>query len=393
MVFWKQNDSSIYGRRQDMFLKYLQRSGRFRNIVHFDNPVTPEKLLDTYRRSHGHSDQSRLVVGQTVRRLLHLRDGDGVAHRTFVHAGPRSARFRLPRRSHYSRYVSSVLRRQGIGKRLTVFWVYPTNDDLPAVIDALEPDLVVADVVDDNRSWYSTESPHYGRVEQNYREVLARSDVVLANCAPVAESMTEFAEEVHVVPNGCELPDGSGRSPMPAELRSIGGPIIGYVGNLSDRIDVDLLDDLIRFRSDWQFVFVGSAHLDRTILRLDRHDNAHFLGVRPYEEARRMIEHFDVALIPHVDNVMTQAMNPLKAFVYCAAGVPVVSTPVANIGELGDLITVAKGRDGFVDAIEDALQVGRLPPDRAVLEPHSWEYRVAQVLDLIDTAAGAHEPR
>ena len=29
VVFWKQNDTGIYGRRQDMFLKYLERSGRF----------------------------------------------------------------------------------------------------------------------------------------------------------------------------------------------------------------------------------------------------------------------------------------------------------------------------------------------------------------------------
>ena len=51
-------------------------------------------------------------------------------------------------------------------------------------------------------------------------------------------------------------------------------------------------------------------------------------------------------------------MNPLKAFVYCAEGVPVVSTPIANLYELGDLITVAKGVDGFIDAIEDALGGG-----------------------------------
>ena len=86
-------------------------------------------------------------------------------------------------------------------------------------------------------------------------------------------------------------------------------------------------------------------------------------------------------------------MNPLKAFVYSAAGVPVVSTPVANLGELEALITVAKGRDGFVDAIEDALRAGRGSPDRSVLEPHSWESRVTQAMELIDEAAGAHEPR
>jgi hypothetical protein len=45
-------------------------------------------------------------------------------------------------------------------------------------------------------------------IERNYRDILSRSDVVLANCAPAAERMAEFADEVHVVPNGCEAPDG-----------------------------------------------------------------------------------------------------------------------------------------------------------------------------------------
>ena len=160
------------------------------------------------------------------------------------------------------------------------------------------------------------------------------------------------------------------------------------MGNLSDRIDIDLLDDLARARPSWHFVLVGSAHLDQTILRLDRHANVHFLGVKPYEEARRFIRHFDVALIPHLDNDMTRSMNPLKAFVYCAEGVPVVSTPIANMYELGDLITVAKGADGFLDAIEDALATGWRGPDFGVLEPHTWVRRVEQVLGLIDTAAG-----
>jgi hypothetical protein len=68
-----------------------------------------------------------------------------------------------------------------------------------------------------------------------------------------------------------------------------------------------------------------------------------------------------------------------------------VSTPIANIDELGDLITVAKGVDDFVTAIEDALATGRVEPDLSALAPHSWDRRVEQVLALIDDAAGADE--
>jgi len=394
VVFWRQNDTSIYGRRQDMLLKYLQRTGRFGTIVHFDHPISPGALARSYFASTGRADQRHLVVQQTLQRLLHQRDQKGVAHRTFLYGSKRSVRAVLPQRTDYEGYVSSVLAKRGVGKRLTVFWVYPTNEHFPALADALSPDLVVADVVDDNRTWYRPGSHHHARIDRNYREILARSDVVLANCAPVAEGMQAFAPDVHVVANGCEMPedDLAGLAP-PRELAALRGPIVGYVGNLSDRIDIDLLDDLARARPEWNFVFVGSAHLDQSILRLDRHPNVHFVGVKPYDQAKAFIAHFDVALIPHLDNEMTRSMNPLKAFVYCAAGVPVVSTPIANMEELGDLIIVAKGVDGFVAAIDEAIEGGRRGPDLEQLAPHSWERRVEQIMELIDDAAGVHEPR
>jgi glycosyltransferase involved in cell wall biosynthesis len=386
VVFWRQNDTSIYGRRQDMFLKYLERSGRFHTIVHFDNPITPEALYRLYRSASRGTDQGRLVARQTLGRLLRRGGDDGVHFHTFLYAGRRSARLGLPRRSQYVDYVSAVLRGHGVGDRPTIFWVYPRNDDFPPIADALDPDLVVADVVDDNRTWHPEGSREWDRADRNYEEVLSRSDVVLANCETVAQSMQQFTSMVHVVPNGCELPDREPPSPRPRELRNLRGPIIGYVGNLSSRIDLGLLEALARARPDWHLVLVGSAHLDPSILRLDAHPNVHFVGVKPYDETRRLVEHFDVALIPHLDNEMTRAMNPLKAFVYCAAGVPVVSTPISGLDELADLITVAEGPNGFIDAIEKHLVAGKRSPDLDVLDPHAWPRRVERALELIDEA-------
>ncbi|MDQ1533951.1 MAG: hypothetical protein QOF28_1712, partial [Actinomycetota bacterium] len=392
VVFWKQNDTSIYGRRQDMFVKYLERTGRFHTIVHFDNPITPEVLVKNLMLAKGATDQRRLVIRQTLARFLHRRDRGRVRYRTFLYGGRRSGILPLPKRSAYAGYVASVLARSGVGTRPTVFWVYPTNDDLPALIDALEPDVVVADVVDDDRTWHRETSPHYDRIDVNYERVLARSDVVIANCAPVAESMRDLAPEIHVVPNACDLPDGAEAPPRPKQLRGMRGPIIGYIGNLSARIDLALLDAIARRRPQWQFVFVGSAHFDQSILRLDALPNVHFVGVKPYDEARRFVAHFDVGLIPHLDNEMTRSMNPLKAYVYLAAGVPVVSTPIANLSELSGLagpsgrFAVAEGPDAFVAAIEEALRAGRRAPDAKLLRPSSWPARTDAVMKLIDAA-------
>ncbi len=321
-MFWKQNDTGIYGRRQDMFLKYLERTGRFGKIIHFDQPMSAEALVLTARAGIGTSDQNRLVVQQTLRRVAHRGDQGAVRSRTFIYSGGRfTRRLKVPRRSQYVDYVRSVLERERVGvDRPLVFWFYPTSTYYPPLIDALQPDIVVADVVDDNRTWYEPGTPQFEQLNANYADVLSRSDVVLANCEPVAESMLEFAPEVHVIPNACELPEPGAASPRPAELRGLNGPIIGYAGNLSGRIDLDLLRELARARRDWNFVFLGSTHIDRSARDLRAEPNVRFIGTRRYERAQAIIAHFDVALIPHLDNDMSRSMNPLKAYVYCALG-------------------------------------------------------------------------
>jgi glycosyltransferase involved in cell wall biosynthesis len=387
VMFWKQNDTGIYGRRHDMFVKYLERSNRVRSIVHFDMPTTPEQLVGDYRRSRRSNDQTRLIVRQTVHRILRRCDTPRVHSYTFLHAGPKTAHIGLRPRARYVDYVKRVLERHGFGDRPTILWGFPTNDDLPLLIDALETDMVVADVVDDHRTFAEPGSPRRAEFQRNYREVIARSDVVLANCDPVAESMKEFTSNVHVVPNGLELPNG--RPPeKPRELRSLDGPIIGYAGNLSQRLDVDLLEALVDARPQWRFVFVGSAHHDKAVLRLDSRPNVCFVGPRRYDEALGFIHHFDVALIPHVVNDMTHSMSPLKAFVYCAAGVPVVSAPVANLGDLADMIAIARDPAEFLTAIEAALRTERAAPDVAALRPHSWDARIEQALAIVDATLG-----
>jgi glycosyltransferase involved in cell wall biosynthesis len=386
VMFWKQNDSGLYGRRQDMFLEELRRSDRVGRIVHFDGPTSLEAVTRSYLDSmRSKADQRRLVATETMARVLGRRNEPDVHRHTFLHGGRYSSRLGRPPRWRYAEHARSILAREGIGGRPVILWAYPANDDLPRLIDAVRPEVVVADLVDDNRTWYEATDQHVERIEDNYRAVLARSDVAIANCDPVAEAMRPFLDdEIHVVPNGLELPGDESPGPRPRFLKGLQGPIIGYVGNLSSRLDLELIESLARARPAWNFVFVGSAHLDRSILALARLGNVHFPGVVPYRNVRAFLHHVDVAIIPHLDNDMTRSMNPLKAFVYASAGVPAVSTPIANLVDLGDLLTTASGTDAFLAAIEAHLARPRPTVDLELLREHSWRQRVERVFELID---------
>jgi glycosyltransferase involved in cell wall biosynthesis len=214
---------------------------------------------------------------------------------------------------------------------------------------------------------------------------------VLANCEPVRERMSWFGVDPLVLPNAMEIVSRGSRSARrPRELRKLHGPIIGYVGNLGSRIDIPLIDRLARERTDCQIVIVGSAHLSNDILALDRYPNVHFLGVRPYPEVLQYIRCFHVAVIPHLDDQLTRSMNPLKAYVYAGCGVPVVTTEIANLPDLGVGIRVASSHDDFLLAVADLLErsrTGELPiVPRELLDGQTWERRVAQIERILDTA-------
>ena len=394
VFFWKQNDTGIYGRRQDMFVKYLARDERVSRIFHFDAPIGFLRSAGAASTSGsvGRSSHAWLVLRQTLRRKLGLENRESVRFDTFVHVTRRRVpawlKRILPSEKDYPDYLEKRLRSHGVGRRRTVFWVCPNDFHFSAVDERLGADLVIADVIDDQRKWPIP--PEYReKLDRNYAEVLARSDLVLVNCRTVFESMTPFSENIHLVPNAVEILEEAQAWPKPRELARMDGPIVGYVGNLDIiRIDLELLEAVASRRPDWNLVFIGSMHKGREIKVLEKYGNVHFLGVRVYEQALRYVRHFDVAIIPHLDNDLTRSMNPLKLYVYQSLHVPVVSTPIENIEDFGGLVHVADTPEEFIAKVEGCLQrVPEAEESRGTLEllrARSWPERVERVLALVE---------
>ena len=402
VFFWKQNDTGIYGRRQDMLVKYLAEDPRISRILHFDAPVNIFKSGSDVLKSGqgGRHSHARLVLYQTLGRRLRLKDRGKVRFDTFIFAGKRRAsgfrKWLLPAEKDYPDYLDQVMKQHGIGQRRTVFWVCPNNFDFPLIADRFKPDLVVADVIDDQRKW-PCEPRYKEELQRNYKETLARSHLTFANCRSVLDGMQEFTDNIHLLPNAAEfLEDEAQRWKKPAELGRIEGPVIGYVGNLDiTRLDLDLLIDVATKRPDWNLVFIGSMHKNRKIMKLDKFRNVHFLGVRVYDQAVRYIRHFDVAMIPHLNSELTRNMNPLKLYVYFSLHVPVVSTPIANIEDFGEFIKIGHTPEEFIERIGNCLDNNPISGNeeriRNLLKANSWNERVTRLLVLMQAEFARHK--
>lgn len=388
--FWKQNDTGIYGRRHDMLMKHLARHERVGRVTQFDAPIALKQLEDLSAGSGSQLDQSRFVAESTIRRFLEARDEARFNRRTFVFDDDKASHGflgrPLPRRSGYVDYVMECLDRNGSSNPL-IGWCFPIVFDFPEIARNAQFSLTVTDLIDDQRPM-SQSSGYREKLDASYRATIGLSDLVLTNCQPVADAFSELAKDIHVLPNACEIINPERTWEKPVELAGLKGPILGYTGNLRDRLDVELLERISDERPDWQIVLIGSAHGEPDILRLRGRENVHFLGVRPYEEAQAYISHFDVAIMPHVDNEVSQRMNPLKLYVYHALGVPIVSTDVANIEEIAPYSRIARTGEEFIAEIEGILaaQVNRprRRPDSEALKPISWDDRIERILKLVD---------
>ena len=394
--FWKQNDSGLYGRRSDIVARYLAASGRVNRIVHFDAPMSVHVINQLFCSAPVDvKSQQTLILQNLVDRRMGLMDDERTTHRTFVNS-PHERRATLLgeplyKLEAYARYVREELDKVGMHPSTTWAWFCPIIWEAPMLIKQIGFAGVVSDLIDDQRAWDTVET-HARRLHDNYRDTLAASDIVFANCDALANGMSEYASDLQVVPNGAERFLNWPTPSCPPALSEVQGPIAGYVGNLRDRIDWMLMQEVVASLPQITFVFAGPAGDNKNADSLGRFPNVIMPGVVHYSDLPAWLNRFDVGLVPHVNNRLTAKMNPLKVYNYFAAGLPVVSTEVDNLGALGDSITVVNSSHAFSEAIKAAINS---PVDTSTIawqqtmDTIAWDSRVRAMLDVLDSRSAA----
>ena len=387
VAFWKQNDSGIYGRRSDMLLKHVRKSGLRNRVALFDAAMPIEDLTRLAEASAGPQSHHAAVLAHTVDNCLGLSDGKRMTNRTFVYGrshNPKSYLCSGTDRSTYPDWVAGQLEDSGIVAAEAEAWCFPVVIDFPAISEAISFKTVLCDIVDDQRA-FSMRAAWRRKIEENYETVLPAADLVTTNCQPNVEAFSPLAPDIHVIPNGTErLPRDI---TVPEPLASIDKPVAGYVGNLRDRIDWDLLAGAAEALPDVVFYIIGGGERPEDVAAIKSLPNVTFAGVVPYDQVQAYIAGFDVALMPHKQTVLTQRMNPLKIYNYFAAMKPIVSTEVANIDtDLQRFIHFAHTPEDFAEAIQMAIAK---PPKvdaiyKSALERVTWSSRVESLVELIE---------
>lgn len=373
VVFWKQNDTGLYGRRHDMVIKYLASRPDVRKVVVFDAPMSEFDLIQRQQAGAGVNQHRWINVG-TYEKMLGTQDSEKISYNVFVFPpGKYRNKETDTQKPHlhegYLPYVDDVLSREGVVAKESIFWIYPKNYSAPCLIQHFKPAKVVVDVVDDHRTWPGVSHFEKDKLTQNYRETLALADMAFTNCEPVQKSMREFFPDILMVPNGCDSTPPVNIPKYSKEFKDFcdwPGKTIGYIGNLESKIDIELLDKLATQFNDCQIALIGSTHANPDVLKLKRHSNVIMPGVVPYKEAGAWVSRFDVGLVPHHKSILTNNMNPLKVFVYLSYNVPVVATEVENLDSANTSIFIGESHAEFLRKLNICLNMKNIVNDKNI---------------------------
>ena len=388
VIFWKQNDSGLYGRRSDMLARYFARDPRVRSVLHFDAPISTKQVAYDATYDGTTTDHRRLLSQLLLDRRLGIADEANVHYRTMIYRDDEAHRrdpmtgAPIPTATDFADYVAAEAAALGIDPTKAIAWVCPVTLPFLAVHDELKFGTVSCDIIDDQRR-FETPTDDVDLINQHYNQLLGISDHIFTNCQPNAQAFDAPDRIIHVVPNGAEV-----RAFDPGHVpRDDDRPVVAYVGNIRDRIDWDLLESVARARPDYRFELVGSAPTNNPGHALaEAVGNVSLLGVVSYTDLPTYLQGVDVCIVPHRRDSLTSSMNPLKVYNFYAAGVPIVSTPIENVDELEHEIVFATDTTGFAQAIDEAVarrRAGLIERDEELLATIDWQSRTTSILDVL----------
>ncbi|HUY31278.1 MAG TPA: glycosyltransferase [Pirellulales bacterium] len=280
-----------------------------------------------------------------------------------------------------------------LDQRPWILWLCTPSLLAEALLDRSRPSLVVYDCMDRYAAFHKGRDR--ARIERAERRVVERADVIVASSRALADSPALGGREALHVGNGVEYAAFAlDRRPEPPAWRTkIAGPVIGYHGTLGDWLDFDLLEWLALQRPAWTFVFIGPNGTRRGG-RLFSLPNVLRLGPIPYAELPAHTAHFDVGIVPFELNELTRHVHPIKALEYLAAGVPTVSSALADLADVAGVVSFAASPRDWLTALEAAIEPASRGPERvaarrAAAQVRSWDHAAQRIAARLEAALAA----
>lgn len=230
--------------------------------------------------------------------------------------------------------------------------------------------------------------------QRRHLDLAERADWVFALSDTMLQNLPDSAvEKSTVLPQAVYAEQYVARStePCPLDIQDIPHPRIGYMGRISRKVDLDLVEYVALERPDWHWVFIGQTGVGfrgdpgstALLEQIGRLPNVHILGPREQGLMPVYMANMDVnTMCYRLSGGQWEAGNPLKLFEYLAVGKPVIGTGLDNVRRYKHVIDIPNNKEEWVTAIERALESGgvsNVKERREVALENTWEKVVDQL--------------
>lgn len=182
------------------------------------------------------------------------------------------------------------------------------------------------------------------------KQMITSADLIFSTGKVMFDYAVKLNKMTFYLPNGHNM----NLNLVQRETINLGlkGKVIGYIGNIRDWIDFNLLKELVnRLTENEHLVMIGPV--EKNVLKnmdiLKKHKQFVHLKAVEYNKIFNYIKTFDIGIIPFKINKFTEGVLPYKFFEYIASNVIIVSTLLPEVIQFKEIINVAENNQEFIN--------------------------------------------
>jgi len=196
--------------------------------------------------------------------------------------------------------------------------------------------------------------------------ILSQANIVFASSANLCESRKLLNNNTYYIPNTADFHHFN-KSTYPAtivptEVLKIAKPRLGYIGNINELIDIELLDEILNQNNNYSIILIGNINGKKKFknslqfTKFLARPNVHYLGYKDYSKLPDYLKGIDICLLPFKNCEWMQNSFPNKIFQYMASGKPIVSTDFPAIRSAAKFAYIASDKCQFIEYLKEALR-------------------------------------
>lgn len=199
---------------------------------------------------------------------------------------------------------------------------------------------------------FNSKKRHVKYITSGYNHARLHADIILTNTEHMKSKMKNENNNVHLLSNASSLVYDSVSYEKSGEVK-----VIGYIGNIHERLDLKIIEGLLENFTEEEFIFVGKNDFNSNKFNaiLDKFSNIKLVGPVSYELVPAYIKKFDVCIVPHIVNDYTLSQDSMKIYDYLTFGKPIVSTKIPPTERFDKYVYSSNSVEEFLENVKIAL--------------------------------------